>query len=797
MTTENNQNRASDHIAIQEIFQLCLAKWHWFVISLALALLAAFIYIKVTPPVYERKASMLIKEDSKGSSLSTDVSEFSNIGLFQSNVNVNNEIVSLRSYGLMLGVVERLHLDVDYMVKGRFHDAVIYGTTLPVKVLFDNTVALAEGSTREFVLELPGDGTVALSGFIVDDEKSGNGQEITGNLLDTLQTPAGRIVVVPTRYYDGPQESVIEVVRRDPASTARHYSNNLSVRLNEKETTIVDISLKDVSAERAEEVLNTLITIYNENWIKDKNQVAVTTSSFINDRLNVIEQELGDVDENIASFKSENLVPDVAAVSAMYMSQSKEVADELQRLDNLLYMSSYILRYMNDNKDGNRLLPAGSGIESAAIEQQISEYNDIQMQRNKLVANSSEQNPLVMNLDRSLASLHAAIVSSVENYVMTLDEQIKNLRKLERKTASHISESPTQAKDLLSVERQQKVKEALYLFLLQKREENELSQTFAAHNTRIVQSPIGSIEPSAPVKMHILAIAFTIGLLIPAVVIFLRESTNTTVRGRKDLEGLSLPLIGEIPLFHSEKKGWHFRKKAPASQEIVVEHGKRDVVNEAFRVLRTNLEFMTGQEGNSNVMAVTSFNAGSGKSVIAVNMAVSLAIKGKKVLVIDGDMRHASVSKLVGSPDTGLSNYLNGKVDNPVDCIVVDKQHPGFHILPVGTIPPNPTELLETGRLAEVISIFRGQYDYILVDCPPIDIVADTQIIEKQTDRTIFIVRVGLLDRDMLPELEGIYTGKRFKNMVAVLNATPWNTGHYGYRYGYRYGYAGNYYKAQ
>ncbi len=794
MTADNNQNRASDHIAIQKMLRLCLAKWRWFVISLALSLLAAFIYIKVTPPVYERKASILIKEDSKGNSLSsTDVSGLSNMGLFQSNANVNNEIVSLRSYGLMLDVVERLHLDVDYMVDGRFHDAVIYGTTLPVKVLFDNTVALEEGSRREFVVELSGYGNVALSGFMADDEKPGNGREkITGSLLDTLQTPIGKVTVIPTQYYDGREESVIEVVRRDPASTTRDYSKNLSVRLNEKETTIVDISLKDVSAERAEDVLNTLITIYNENWIKDKNQVAITTSRFINDRLSFIEQELGDVDENIASFKSENLVPDVAAVSAMYMSQSKEVADELQRLDNLLYMSRYILSYMEDNKDGNRLLPAGSGIESAAIEQQISEYNTIQMQRNNLVANSSEQNPLVVNLDQSLTSLHAAIVASVENYVTTLDEQIKNLRALARQTAYRISASPTQAKDLLSVERQQKVKEALYLFLLQKREENELSQTFAANNTRVVQSPIGSIEPATPVKVNILAIAFAMGLLIPAVIIFLIESSNTTVRGRKDLEGLSLPLIGEIPLFYREKKGWHFRKKAPASQEIVVESGKRDVVNEAFRVLRTNLEFMTGQDSNSNVMAVTSFNAGSGKSVITVNIAVSLGIKGKKVLVIDGDMRHASVSKLVGSPETGLSNYLNGEIDNPVDSIVADNQHPDLHILPVGTIPPNPTELLETGRLAEVISIFRGQYDYILVDCPPVDIVADTQIIEKQTDRTIFIVRVGLLDRDMLPDLESIYTGKRFKNMVVVLNGTPWNTGYYGYRYGY----AGDYYKA-
>lgn len=788
MTTENNQNRPADYIKIEDLLRMCLAKWHWFAISLLLSLLAAFVYIKITPPVFERKASVLIKEDSKGNSLSqVDVSGLSNLGLFQNNANVNNEIVSFRAPGLMLDVVKRLHLDVDYTVPGRFHDAVIYGSTLPVEVQFDGWRTLDQGRCQ-FVVRLSEAGGVTLSDFAVDDENC-DGGNVSGRLLDTLRTPVGRIVVAPTEFYDGMSNLPIKVRRIDPASAARSYSENLHVRLNEKETTIVDISLKDISAERAEQVLNTLIAVYNENWIKNRNLVAVNTSKFINERLGVIEHELGDVDEHIAAFKSENLIPDVAAASAMYMSKSNRVADELQNLGNRMHMARYILRYMVEGNEKNQLLPAGSGIESGTIEQQISEYNSMQLQRNNLATNSSVHNPLVVDIDRSLAAMRKAIVASVENHIETLDRQMKSLRELERQTTSHISESPSQAKDLLTVERQQKVKEALYLFLLQKREENELSQAFAADNTRIVQAPTGSVEPSAPVKMNILAIAFLIGLLIPVGIIFIRENMNTTVRGRKDLEGLSMPLVGEIPLFHRPRKGLRLWKKRPEVKEIVVERDKRDFINEAFRVLRTNLEFITGGDEHSNVIAVTSFNAGSGKSVLAANIGVSLAIKGRKVLVIDGDMRHATTSKLAGSPTSGLSNLLNGNIDNPRQCVVVDDRYAGLHILPVGTIPPNPTELLEAGRMADIISLFRKSYDYILIDCPPVDIVADTQIIEKQADRTIFVVRAGLLDRGMLPDLERFYTGKRFKNMVAVLNATPGSTGRYGYRYGYKYGY--------
>ena len=283
-------------------------------------------------------------------------------------------------------------------------------------------------------------------------------------------------------------------------------------------------------------------------------------------------------------------------------------------------------------------------------------------------------------------------------------------------------------------------------------------------------------------------VAFALGLLIPVVIIFMRENMNTRVRGRKDLESVTVPFIGEIPLFTRKKKGI-FGKKPQEVKTVVVKEGSRDIINEAFRVLRTNLEFMTGKDKTSNVIIVTSFNPGSGKSFLTMNIAVSFAIKGKKVLVIDGDLRHGSASSYIDSPAKGLSDYLGGRIDNLNEIIVSDPKQKSMDILPVGTIPPNPTELLFDERLKQVIDTVRGQYDYVLIDCPPIELVADTQIIEKLADRTIFVVRAGLLERSMLAELEKIYGEKKYKNMSLILNGTEGSGGLYGYRYGYRYGY--------
>lgn len=777
-----------DFLRIQDLLYLCLARWKWFVLSLMVTIGVATVYLLRTPAVYTRTASVLIKEDSKGKSVSSDLESFSEFGLFQSGTNVNNELITFQSPALMTEVVKRLRLDMNYFVPGKFHRQVAYGLTLPVDVTIND---LPENESAGFTLKIQPDGTLYLSDFIRNgtdlDEK-----DVKGSLLDSITTPLGKIIIHTTPNYVKGEAYTLYVGKSSLYNAVNSCSSNLSVSLNSEKASVIDLSFKDNSTQRAEDVLSMLISVYNENWVKDKNQIAVSTSMFINERLGVIERELGNVDEDISSYKSEHLLPDVQAASSMYMAQSSEANAQILSLNNQLYMTRYIRNYLANDANRTQLLPANSGIESANIESQIAEYNKQLLQRNSLVANSSTENPLVVDMDQALASMRGAIIRSIDNQIVTLNSQIKSLRQTEQQTTSRIAANPTQAKYLLSVERQQKVKEALYLFLLQKREENELSQAFTAYNTRIVTPPHGSMLPTSPVHKNIFMVAFALGLLIPVVIIFMRENMNTRVRGRKDLENLTIPFIGEIPLFTRKKKGI-LGKKPQEVKAVVVKEGNRDIINEAFRVLRTNLEFMTGKDKTSNVIIMTSFNPGSGKSFLTMNIAMSLAIKGKKVLVIDGDLRHAFASSYIDSPDKGLSDYLEGRIDNLDEIIVPDPKHKSMDILPVGTIPPNPTELLFDERLKQTIDTVREQYDYVLIDCPPVELVADTQIIEKLADRTIFVVRAGLLERSMLSELEKIYDEKKYKNMSLILNGTEGSGGRYGYCYGYRYGYGSGY----
>lgn len=786
MATQNNISRpkqADDFIRIQDLFYLCLNKWYWFVISLAVTVGVAVVYLLTTPPVYTRSASLLIKEDSKGNSLGDAAGLMGDFDLFQTNTNVNNEIQSLQSPAVMLDVVKRLHLDVNYHTDGGFYKKVLYGRDCPYTVDFND---LQDNESVAFTINPSRDGQVLLTDF------SRNGEDVTGNITaalnDTVDAPIGRLVVKVAND-SAIQDAPVYVSRRGYQDATGDYASNLSVTLSDEKSTVINLSFKDVCIQRAEDVLNTVIAVYNENWIKDKNQIAVSTSAFISDRLGVIEQELGNVDENISSYKSEHLLPDVQAAASMYMEQSSETNAQILALNTQLSMARYIRNYLTNSTSKNQLLPANSGIESPGIEQQIANYNTAQLRRNDLVANSSERNPLVIDMDQSLENMRHAIITSIDNHITTLNTQIRSLQQSERQTTARIAANPTQGKYLLSVERQQKVKEALYLFLLQKREENELSQAFTAYNTRVITPPSGSMIPTAPVKKNIALVAIALGLLIPVVIIFIRENMNSKVRGRKDLESLSVPFVGEIPLAGSGKKK---KKTANTAKEIVIHQGKRDIVNEAFRVLRTNLEFILDakeDKDKASVTLITSFNPGSGKTFLTMNTAATFAMKGKRVLVVDGDLRHGSASAYVGSPKKGLSDYLGKRENNCEDLIVEKENYSGLFVLPVGTIPPNPTELLAEPRLAGLMEKMRSRFDYILIDCPPVDIVADTQIIEKLADRTVFIVRAGLLERDMLPKLQSDYEAKRFKNMALVLNGTIGGSSRYGYRYGYKYGY--------
>ena len=779
---------ADDFIRIQDLWSMFVPKWYWFAISLFITLTIAVLYLLSTPPIYTRTAAILVKDNSKSSSSTSAMNDFSDLGIFKSNTNINNELLTLKSPTLMTEVVNRLGLNETFTIRKGLKNVDLYKVS-PVTITFCDKIEVP----LSFTIKFSSKEAFAISELEISGEDIG--ETLSAQMGDSIQTSAGIMIVSPTQEFtDAFIGTSIRYVRGSVRAAVDTYSNALVAELGNEDATIINLSINDTSIRKAEDILNTLIEVYNENWIRDKNQIAVSTSQFISDRLGVIESELGHVDENISSYKSEHLLPDVQAASSLYMAQSAENNKELSTLNNQLSTAQYIRRELN-TKQLDQTLPANSGIVSANIETQISEYNNLVLDRNRLIANSSEKNPLVKNMASSLQSMQRTIIQSVDNLIVSLNTQIRSLRRQEEATTNRLASNPNQAKYLLSVEPQQKVKEELYLYLLQKREENELSQAFTAYNTRLITAPRGSMFPTAPRKMNILLVAFAVGLLVPAVGIFMKENMNTKVRGRKDLENLSIPFIGEIPQYSgTKKKWWEFKhRKRQDMKIIVVNEGNRNIINEAFRVLRSNMDFMASKDNNQHVFVLTSFNPGSGKSFLAINIAISFAIKKKKILVIDGDLRHRTVSSYVDSPNKGLSDYLNNQIEDWKEIIVSYKGYTNLHILPIGTIPPNPTELLEDNKLSMLIEALRPEYDYIFIDCPPVDIVADAQIIEKWADRTIFVVRSGLLDRSMLSELENMYTGKRFKNLSMILNGTESTGGRYGYRYGYHYGYASYY----
>ncbi len=785
MMTNNLQEPQEEGIKIQELLKRCLRKWPWFVLSVVCCLALAIVYIKTTPPVYVRTASVLIKEEDRSSA--NILAEFN---FLQSSTQVNNELISIQALPQIEGVVRRLNLHMDYRIEGRYHNIALYGSNLPVKA---TVVTPEENLYASFTLRVLEGNKVELNNFILglpDFEEIE--QPIAGSLNQKIATPVGEVTIEATPYYFGAIDDVIYISKNDVQSTTRAYASRIGAALHEKECTVIDLSFSDVSPQRAEDVLNTLIEVYNENWVNDRNIVAKATSEFITKRLTVVERELGNVESDISDFKSKTLLPDLERATDLYMSKSDKTGAELIQLYNRKSVTRYLQEYVAGELNKTQLLPANSGIESSSIEKQIGEYNEMVLNRNTLVAGSSEKNPLVKDIDIALEALHKAIIVSVNNHLISLDTQIAALEKVEAKTNSKLSKSPTQAKYLLSVERQQKVKEQLYLFLLQKREENELTQAFTSYNTRIIQPAMGSKLPAAPAKSKILMVAFILGLIIPAGVIFIHSTLDTKIHSRLDLESLSVPFLGEIPLWISPKNRKRFRffrkKKNNDDYEIYVRDKKRNSINEAFRVLRTNIEFMIGKSEKAQIILMTSFIPNSGKTFISANLGSSLAIKGKRVLVIDGDLRKASLSKYVDSPELGISNFLTGSVDDVKKIIVPMKDIKSYDVIPVGTIPPNPSELLGSERFAELMDKLSSMYDYIFIDCPPIDIVADTQIMEQYADRTFFLVRIENLDKDFIPILENIYHQKRFKNLSVILNGTNKSQARYGYGYSYSYG---------
>lgn len=770
MQTNNSSNKNDQGLNIVDLFMYLASQWKWFLLSILICGGIAWYNYARAPLVYFRSATVIIKDPSNKASTS-GLDRFDN---FINKVNVANEILQFRSKKLMREVVQRVHADVSYQIKDGLRSNELYNES-PVLVSLPD--ALPEQSFS-FTMTLKDAKTVTLSDFSGIEAKPS--YEVALN--DTVAIIEGMNVVVTATNYlrDSWLNTPIRVQKLPVESMVNYYKNALGIQQEEEEASILTLALKDSSPARAEDVLNTLITVYNEEAIKEKNQVAVNTANFINERLIIIERELGNVESNLESFKQRNQIVDIASSAGMYMTESQKYNADAMELETQLRLANFIKDYLTDPGKETDLIPSNTGISDMNIENQISLYNAAKLKRDHLIDDSSVNNPVVQELNNSLRAMKQSIIRAVDNMIVSLNVKRNDAQNREMRAQDRVTAIPTKERQMLSIERQQKIKEALYLFLLNKREENALSQAMADNNARVIDGAEGSNAPISPNRNRILLLGLLVGIALPGAVCLAILFMDTRVHGRKDIEGAtSVPYLGEIPLDKEAMKD--HRKKVMA----VKEQGD-DIVSEAFRILRTNMAFLSKKDKPAQVITFTSFNIGAGKTFIARNLSMSLAYMKKRVVMVDLDIRKGTLSRHFGHYHVGVTNYLS---DNTVKVDDIIQHQEGFDLIPAGILAPNPAELLMDNRLDELINELRARYDYIIADNVPVGLIADATIANRIADLTIFVVRAGKLDRRQLPDIEKLYQEKKLKNMALVLNgANPERHG-YGYSYGYGYGY--------
>ena len=779
---EENRNNVTpqqpeEEVNIQELLFRYLIHWPWFVASVLFCVICAFAYLKVATPIYNVSATVLIKDEDKGggATMASELEKMGLGGMMNTKSNVDNEVEVLKSKSLALEVVEQLNLYVSYRNEDSWISKEMYRTSpvlvsltpqeadkleKPMKVKMnlldpgkmDVEIELGEKKYQKHLDKLPAvfptdEGTVA---FLAN--------------TDTLVEKWGKV------------QHITATIGK-PMAAAKGYSAALSIAPTSKTTSVVNISLKNSSTQRGKDFINKLIEVYNINTNNDKNEVAQKTAEFIDERIAIISKELGSTEQDLETFKRTAGITDLSSEAKIALEGNAEY--EKRRVENQTQISLVkdLQRYLQGNE--YEVLPSNVGLKDAALAAAIAKYNEMLMERNRLLRTSTENNPTIINLTSSIHAMRANVVASMDATLKGLQITKADLQREAKRFSQRISDAPTQERQFVSIARQQEIKAGLYLMLLQKREENAITLAATANNAKIIDAAIPDEVPVAPKKMMILLMALIMGVGIPVGVIYLISLAQVTIEGRADVEKLTtLPVIGDIPVADDLK-----------GSSIAVFENQNNLMSETFRGIRTNLQFLL-EEGQKVVM-VTSTVSGEGKSFVSANTAISLSLLGKKVVIVGLDIRKPGLNKVfnLSTKEQGITQFLTDPKRNIMDLVQPSDINSNLFILPGGAVPPNPTELLARKGLDLAIEQLKEHFDYIVLDTAPVGMVTDTQLIARIADLTMYVCRADYTRKSEFALVNELATSNKLPRISIAINGLDLKKKKYGYYYGYgKYG---------
>jgi len=772
--------QSEEQVNIQELLFRYLIHWPWFVVSIIICIACAWGYLRLTTPIYNISATVLIKDEKKGggASMSSDLEKMGLEGFVSSSSNVDNEIEVLRSKSLAREVVNNLGLFVTYMDEDEFPSKELYHTS-PVLVSLTHQEADKLPGRMEINMILQPTGALGVQITVGEKEYRKQFDKLPAVFPTdegTVAFFANNDTLSAVRPENITKERHITAFINRPFSVSKGYVNSLSIAPTSKTTSVVVISLENTNTRRGRDYINKLLEMYNINANNDKNEVAQKTAEFIDERIGIISKELGSTEQDLENFKRSAGITDLSSEAQIALTGNAEY--EKKRVENQTQINLVmdLQRYMKGNE--YEVLPSNIGLQDAASAGAIDRYNQMLVERKRLLRTSTENNPTIINLDTSIRAMRTNVQATLDATLKGLQITKEDLAREASRYSRRINDAPTQERQFVSIARQQEIKSGLYLMLLQKREENAITLAATANNVKIIDEALADDNPISPKKTIVYLVALVLGVGLPVGVIYLIGLTKFKIEGRADVEKLtSLPVVGDIPLA-DEKTG-----------SIAVFENQNNLMSETFRNVRTNLQFML--ENGKNVILVTSTISGEGKSFISANLAISLSLLGKKVVIVGLDIRKPGLNKVFNIPkkEHGITQYLTNTTANLMDFVQPSDINKNLFILPGGTVPPNPTELLARGGVEKAIETLKANFDYVILDTAPVGMVTDTLLIGRVADLSVYVCRADYTHKAEFTLINELAENNKLPNLCIAVNGLDLNSRKYGYYYGYgKYG---------